>query len=87
MGFPLLFSDQIKYFKGPKDTKGVIRTRKSKNNRQHNDQKKQDKMTNLNEFFLSYNNKLHLMSTELFHNLTHSYILSYIGHEQQLTRR
>ena len=35
MGFPLLFSDQIKYFKGPKDTKGVIRTRKSKNNRQY----------------------------------------------------
>ena len=28
------------------DTKGVIRIRKSKNNRQHNDQKKKNKRTN-----------------------------------------
>jgi hypothetical protein len=28
------------------DTKGVIRIRKSKKNRQHNDQKKKDKKTN-----------------------------------------
>ena len=28
------------------DTKGVIRTRKSKNNRQHNGQKQKDKRTN-----------------------------------------
>jgi hypothetical protein len=28
------------------DTKGVIRIRKSKENRQHNDQKKKDKRTN-----------------------------------------
>ena len=29
-----------------KDTKGVIRIRKSKKDRQHNDQKKKDKRTN-----------------------------------------
>ena len=28
------------------DTKGIIRIRKSKKNRQHNDQKKKDKITN-----------------------------------------
>ena len=33
-------------YKEFEDTKGVIRIRKSKKNRQHNDQKKKDKGTN-----------------------------------------
>ena len=34
------------YEEGFEDTKGVIRIRKSKKNRQHNGQKKRDKRTN-----------------------------------------
>jgi len=44
-------TDSLKKFKWPKndefeDTKGVIKIRKSKKNRQHNDQKKKEKRTN-----------------------------------------
>jgi hypothetical protein len=45
-----------------KDTKGVIRIRKSKNDRQHNDQKKKYKRTN-NDV---HTNKTKDQSVELF---------------------
>jgi hypothetical protein len=44
-----LYTCQLKRTKGPEkleDTKGIIRIRISKKNRQHNDQKKQYKRTN-----------------------------------------
>ena len=46
MGFIMLVNVINNLYEEFEDTKGVIRIRKSKKDRQHNDQKKKDKMTN-----------------------------------------
>jgi hypothetical protein len=43
--------------KNLEDTKGVIRVRKSKKDRQHNDQEKRDKRTNNDLQNITHNNK------------------------------
>jgi hypothetical protein len=52
-----IYLDQKLYEEEFEDSKGIIRIRKSKNNRQHNGQKKKDKRTNNDLQNISYKTK------------------------------